>query len=289
VLENNYDYGYLETSTDGGNTWTVTKTYNGASAGWTQESISLPDLDGQTNVRIRFRLASDENVTLDGWHLDDVVVSGGSLDCSTLLSASAEFTSNSPALVGEAMQFFDSTNGTTPISYQWDFGDGLGTSTEANPAYTYATSGEYSVSLTASNAWGSTTVTHQVKASPYGFSLTPAISAHSGIPGSQVAFELSLSNQGGVSDTYDLTIDSTWPVTVMTPGGEWLSGSGLTLDGGETQNLTALITVPPQAETGIPHTTNLDIVSRSEPLQSEHAELITTPDWRAIFLPLVTR
>jgi uncharacterized membrane protein len=104
-----------------------------------------------------------------------------------------------------------------------------------------------------------------------------------------VAFELNLSNQGGVSDTYDLTIDSTWPVTVMTPGGEWLPGSGLTLEGGETQNLTVLITVPPQAVTGIPHTTNLDIVSRSEALQIERAELITTPDWRAIFLPLVTR
>jgi len=40
-------------------------------------------------------------------------------------------------------------------SYAWDFGDNIGTSTEANPSYTYAEGGTYSVTLTVTNQYGS--------------------------------------------------------------------------------------------------------------------------------------
>jgi PKD repeat protein len=42
-----------------------------------------------------------------------------------------------------------------PTSWSWDFGDGVGTSTEQNPSYTYTAAGDYTVSLTATNAYGS--------------------------------------------------------------------------------------------------------------------------------------
>ena len=45
-----------------------------------------------------------------------------------------------------------STN--TPTSWSWTFGDG-GTSTAQNPTYVYATAGVYTVTLTATNAYGS--------------------------------------------------------------------------------------------------------------------------------------
>jgi len=45
-----------------------------------------------------------------------------------------------------------STNAT---SWSWDFGDGVGTSTQQNPSYTYNDPGTYTVSLTATNACGS--------------------------------------------------------------------------------------------------------------------------------------
>ena len=45
-----------------------------------------------------------------------------------------------------------STN--TPTSWNWDFGDG-GTSTVKNPSHIYATAGTYTVTLTATNAFGS--------------------------------------------------------------------------------------------------------------------------------------
>jgi serine protease len=55
------------------------------------------------------------------------------------------------------VQFTDaSTN--TPTSWSWTFGDG-GTSTAQNPSHTYAAEGTYTVSLTATNAYGSNTMT----------------------------------------------------------------------------------------------------------------------------------
>lgn len=61
---------------------------------------------------------------------------------------------NAPLVV----QFTDiSTN--SPTSWQWDFGDG-NTSTLQNPVHMYSQSGNYTISLTASNAAGSNTTTN---------------------------------------------------------------------------------------------------------------------------------
>lgn len=47
-----------------------------------------------------------------------------------------------------------------PTSYTWDFPGGTpSTSTDTNPSVTYSTSGTYDVTLTATNQWGSKTVT----------------------------------------------------------------------------------------------------------------------------------
>ncbi len=59
---------------------------------------------------------------------------------------------NYPLTVG----FTDLSTG-TPTSWDWDFGDGTGTSTARNPSYTYDDVGEYTVTLTATNANGSDT------------------------------------------------------------------------------------------------------------------------------------
>lgn len=56
-----------------------------------------------------------------------------------------------------AVTFTDVSSG-SPTSWSWSFGDG-GTSTVRNPSHTYAASGTYTVSLTATNAYGSNTLT----------------------------------------------------------------------------------------------------------------------------------
>ena len=68
----------------------------------------------------------------------------------------AAFTSNSNVLTSTFNNM--STNAT---SYSWDFGDG-NVSADANPTYTYAAGGTYSVTLTATNACGSVTTTEEV-------------------------------------------------------------------------------------------------------------------------------
>lgn len=51
--------------------------------------------------------------------------------------------------MGWSVQFEGSaTGGELPYTWLWDFGDGVGTSTEQNPEYTYAEAGEYIVTLT---------------------------------------------------------------------------------------------------------------------------------------------
>ena len=55
---------------------------------------------------------------------------------------------------------FNDTSTGTPTSWYWNFGDGTN-STNQNPTHVYTTSGNYTVSLTASNAGGSNTTTRQ--------------------------------------------------------------------------------------------------------------------------------
>ena len=52
--------------------------------------------------------------------------------------------------------FVDNSLGSTPLTYQWDFGDGA-TSTEPNPLHIYTTRGIFTVKLTVTNAYGSST------------------------------------------------------------------------------------------------------------------------------------
>jgi PKD repeat protein len=55
-----------------------------------------------------------------------------------------------------SVQFIDSSSG-SPTSWSWSFGDSA-TSTEQNPAHIYTTAGTYTVTLTVTNADGSSTI-----------------------------------------------------------------------------------------------------------------------------------
>jgi PKD repeat protein len=68
----------------------------------------------------------------------------------------ATFTSNTPILVGETAVFTPTVTGSGPLTYLWDFGDGI-TSTLEAPTHLYAASGTYEVTLTVTNSFGSDT------------------------------------------------------------------------------------------------------------------------------------
>jgi PKD repeat protein len=72
---------------------------------------------------------------------------------------SASFTSSQAA--GSLTVAFTDTSTGSPAIWSWDFGDG-GTSTAQHPSHTYAAPGTYSVTLTASNAFGNSSRTVSV-------------------------------------------------------------------------------------------------------------------------------
>jgi PKD repeat protein len=64
------------------------------------------------------------------------------------------FTSSSPDDVGQTTVFTNTSTGTGPMSYSWNFGDGTPVSSAVHPTHPYTEVGLYTVVLTATNSWG---------------------------------------------------------------------------------------------------------------------------------------
>jgi len=73
-LETDYDFGYVEVSTDGGVTWTSVFSYTGKTREWGGETVDLGVTGAAQTLRVRFRLDSDAATNLDGWYIDDVAI-----------------------------------------------------------------------------------------------------------------------------------------------------------------------------------------------------------------------
>jgi len=78
----------------------------------------------------------------------------------------AGFTSNSPITLGEMAIFTSTSTGSTPLTYLWDFGDGI-TSTLENPTHVYGQTGTYTVTLTVENVYGSDVFTDTFTVEPF--------------------------------------------------------------------------------------------------------------------------
>lgn len=89
-IENNWDYGQVEISTNNGTTWTPLAgrytnlgtgsfqpngqpLYDGAQTNWVREEINLSSYN-YNQVKLRFKLRTDGSVQRDGWYLDDIAV-----------------------------------------------------------------------------------------------------------------------------------------------------------------------------------------------------------------------
>jgi PKD repeat protein len=82
------------------------------------------------------------------------------------VTPTASFVSDSPVVLGNPMHFTSTVSGTGPFAYAWDLGDGLGTSTAANPTYTYAAAGDFSVTLVVTGTCGTDTFVQAVQVQP---------------------------------------------------------------------------------------------------------------------------
>jgi immune inhibitor A len=88
-LEDGYDFGYVEASTDGGRTWTTLRGrhtttdkrtgenygngYTGSSKGWLAETINLSRFAGKM-IRLRFETVTDDEVNLQGMLVQNITI-----------------------------------------------------------------------------------------------------------------------------------------------------------------------------------------------------------------------
>lgn len=156
----------LEYSLDNGMTWDTLQasaasvnwyggdliagtSWSGNSESWVSVHNTMPELAGEANVQLRFvfdagnfSMGDYEGVAIDHIRL---------MDCTDVPTADFDFTMNSESEVA----FTDLS--TNADSVEWNFGDNdffPSTSNEADPVFTYAAEGSYTVTLTVFNACG---------------------------------------------------------------------------------------------------------------------------------------
>jgi len=117
----------------------------------------------------------------------------------------ASFSNNA---AGATIDFTNtSTGGGT---YAWDFGDGAGTSTEQNPTYTYGAIGQYTVTLTATNNCGTSTVTVVVQV----LAVPPTALFSAGVTEGCVPFEVQFTDLSvGAPNTWAWSFPGGTPAT----------------------------------------------------------------------------
>ena len=118
-------------------------------------TIDLSEFDGETEVRIKFETYNDYGNNI---YVDNVQLTG---NCLTVQAAPvADFTSNSTsACVGNPVQYINQSL-FAPTSFFWEFEGGTpATSDVASPEVTYDQPGEYTVTLTVTNPWGTDEIT----------------------------------------------------------------------------------------------------------------------------------
>ncbi len=107
---------------------------------------------------------------------------------------------------GNTATFTNNTNDAT--GYSWDFGDG-GSSTQENPSHVYNASGTYTVTLTATNACGSSTAMQMVT-----ILLPPQAAFTASTTEGCAPLEVTFTNQSSADATdYDWTFEGGTPAT----------------------------------------------------------------------------
>ena len=73
ITEASYDFCYVEVSNDNGTTWNTVASYDGTLSTWTYVSLDISQYtNSSSQVKIRFRLNSDQSLNYDGWYVDDI-------------------------------------------------------------------------------------------------------------------------------------------------------------------------------------------------------------------------
>jgi PKD repeat protein len=156
---------------------------------------------------------------------------------------------------GQSVQFTDaSRNVTTGTTWLWNFGDGTATSTERNPRHTFAQRDSYVVTLTVTNAGGSSTTTRTIEVNPRAPAANFSFSPTSNITTvTAVQFTFRQANNTGDPDTFlwnfgdGTTSSERNPSKTFTRAGSFPVTLTVTNAGGTNTSpaQTVRVTVPP--------------------------------------------
>lgn len=164
--------------------------------------------DGETsnaqNPTKRYATASTFSVTLtvfrnaEASSVTKTITVRNAAPVTPTVTSAFDFTPATPT-VGQNVSFTDESTG-SPTAWAWSFGDGR-TSNQRNPNLSFSAQGTYNVTLTASNAGSSATISKQVTvvtAAPHR-SLVSVTAQTDGVGGTSWRTELSLFNAGSQS------------------------------------------------------------------------------------------
>ncbi|KAF1078663.1 PKD domain-containing protein [Methanogenium sp. MK-MG] len=178
--------------------------------------------------------------------------------------ASFTFSPASP-VVGQAVSFTDASTGDGITSWSWDFGDGQG-NTLQNPSHAYASAGTYTVSLTVTNAAGTS--------SPYTRSVTvtaenPPVASFSFSPASPAvgqAVSFTDASTGGGITSWNWNFGDGQSSTLQNPSHAYTSANTYTVS----------LTVTNAAGTSTPYTRSVTVTAASNvPVASFNTDLKT--------------
>ena len=110
----------------------------------------------QNNPTHTYQVNGIYSVTLQVWDANGCTASLTKPNYINLDHPEANFSvSNRVTCPGVDLNFFDQTQSdTTIVSWDWDFGDNMGTSNQQNPVYAYSNSGFYDITLTVTDVFG---------------------------------------------------------------------------------------------------------------------------------------
>ncbi|WP_449405441.1 PKD domain-containing protein [Methanosarcina lacustris] len=144
-------------------TVTFTDTSTGFPTAWSWDFGDGTTSTDQNPVHT-YTSAGDYTVTLTVSNADGTASKDGTI---TVLQTTepvvpvANFTSDVASGNAPLTVTFTDTSTGNPTTWDWDFGDGT-TSTDQNPVHTYTSAGDYTVTLTASNANGESPITGSI-------------------------------------------------------------------------------------------------------------------------------
>jgi hypothetical protein len=104
--------------------------WSGVSGGFITSTANLPAAGIGQPSKLRWRMCSDNSVSHTGWRVDNVVVIGGYVCCTSPAEAiSTPTTPSGPASGSTGTNYTYSTGGSTsnlghPVQYRFDWGDG---------------------------------------------------------------------------------------------------------------------------------------------------------------------